>query len=202
MFVRYLHAIETQVFESIANVRLNEVETLLITIHLNFPSIVRHAVLCWLSSRHFNIQWPFARGRSSASSPFRTHQRPTAARKCESKWREREKKRETRGCSIRATSPAGKEDGVFAQTIVLSFLLTFIIATLCSFPVEITYLLPQTAFRVFLSCFSPQWLEYIDAQPGEPLFAASAISCFYRCILPAYSFTPSRKLAVSRRPKH
>lgn len=29
--------------------------TLLITIYLNFPSIVRHTVPCWLSSRHFNI---------------------------------------------------------------------------------------------------------------------------------------------------
>lgn len=111
------------------------------------------------------------------------------------KCRKQRKKIKKTRCSIRATSSEGRGNkqalaGVFAQTIVLLFLLTFIIAVLYSFPMRITYL-PEISFGIFL-CFSPQWLEYIDAQPEMwPLFAASAISCFHHC-LPEFFHNRSR----------
>lgn len=119
-----------------------------------------------------------------ASSLFRTHRRPTPAWKCESKWRANKKK--TRCCSIRAqhrqSGETNGQTGVSAQSFshLLLFSLTFIIATLCPFPVEITHVPPQAPSRSFAPRrFSHRRLEYTDARPrGRPLFAASAISCF------------------------
>jgi len=88
--------VEIQTFGSIVNVRMHGVGTLLVTIYLNFPSIVRHTVLRWLSSRHFNthgLSGGGKRGREVVGKPDksfqRTHRHPTAARKCESKRRKK-----------------------------------------------------------------------------------------------------------------
>lgn len=108
--------------------------SLLITIHLNFPSIVQHTVRSGLALFQ-TFQYPCApeRGRSSgefASSLFRI---PFGCetRKCESKRAGKKKKKNT-SFSIRATSPAGREE-TSRRAIALSFVLAFITVTLCSF---------------------------------------------------------------------
>jgi len=188
--------VEIQTFGSIVNVRMHEVGTLLVTIYLNFPSIVRHTVPRWLSSRHFNthgLSGGGKRGREVVGKPDksfqRTHRRPTAARKCESK-RRKKKRRKYVVQSAQHRQQGERTDRTeysHRQSFSHSFWLLLSRLFVRSPWKSRTYLLPQTPFRVFLLlCFSPRWLEYIDVQPGERLlFAASAISCFH----PAYSFT-------------
>lgn len=142
-------------------------------------------------------------GRSSANSLslFRTHRRPTAARKCESKCGR--KKENALLFNPRNIASGGKANGqAFAQTIVLSFFLTFIIATLFPFPVEITYLLHQTSFRISFSppFFTPMIRIYRRSNRRAVLYLPLAqFPPMFLCIF----FPFSRKLVVPFcRPKH
>lgn len=153
----------------------HEAGTLLITIYLNFPSIVRHTVPCWLSSRHFNIHGLSGRreegGLRQTRWVFSGHidvrlQRGNANQNVE-------EKKKMRCCSIRATSLAGgrrTDKHSHRQSFFHSFWL--LLSLLCFRSPWKSHTSSTRLHSVSLSLlhFSPRWLEYIDAQTGERFF--------------------------------
>lgn len=115
----------------------------LITTYVNFLRYCpAYRSLCWLSSRHFNIHSLSMEGKVFGEfvEPFHSTMNVRLQRGNASQNAMVIKKKTH--CSIRTTSPTGKANGrVFVWTIAFSFVLIFIIETLCSLPVEIKSLL-------------------------------------------------------------
>lgn len=99
----------SQIFENIANVRLRAKQRAINHYLPKFPEYCPAYPAGSLPDISITTAFRGEGGSSaSSSSLFRAHRRPTAAWKCESKWRGN--KKETRCCSIRATSPNGENE--------------------------------------------------------------------------------------------
>ena len=151
----------------------------------------------------FQYPWLFEKGRSSASSMslFRTHRRSTAEQKCESKCRKQKKKKRKGVQSAQHRQKTEGQVGVFTQTIVLLFLLTFIIAIFDSFSMRITYLFDSPVWH--LSLFFASMIKIHRRSTGNGLYLLLVqFHVFTIFSLNILSQLFSRKLAVFCLSKH